>query len=211
MSIIRRSLTVFALVLLYYVILLVSEPLLGRPYRAVFRVCANSVFSSFGSSGRVFFEPLTPPTASKDTEIVLANKAKPGPRGRLSISARLIGYVPLAFLYGLILATPIAWSRRLWALVWGAVLAGGFVAFKLTLELLNAFSDGNVIAIFSFSTFWKTALIIVRKVMIMSPVTAYIVPIFIWMLVCFRKNDFAKFLGLPIDTSRPPSNASTTR
>ena len=65
-------------------------------------------------------------------------------------------------------------------------LAAGFARLYL-------FFDDNVLAIYQPGTFGKSALTVCLKVFSMSPVTSYIAPVFIWILVMFRRDDVARF------------------
>jgi len=175
---------------LWYALLLF--PWLGgaRVYATAFRTAGNVLFRVFGSSGRVYFNPL-PPGKERDTEIVLENIKTRGARGTMDANSRRMGFMATAFLSALVLATPIPRPRRLVALVWGLVLISVFVAFKMYLQLVNAFSDDNVLAIYTFGAFTKTVVVALIKVFSMSPVTAYIAPVVIWVLVAFRRGDLA--------------------
>ncbi len=175
---------------LWYALLLL--PWLGgaRAYATAFRAGGNLLFRTFGSSGRVYFNPL-PPGKERDTEVVLENIKTRGARGTMDANSRRMGFMATAFLTALVLATPIPWPRRLTALAGGLVLIGVFVAFKMYLQLVNAFSDDNVLAIYTFGSFTKTMVVVLIKVFSMSPVTAYIAPVVIWILVAFRRGDLA--------------------
>ncbi len=77
----------------------------------------------------------------------------------------------------------------MWALLWGLVLVNAFVAFRVWLQLVNAYSDPNALAIFSLSPFWKGMLRAAVLVLFRAPAAHYVVPMFIWMLVTFRRGD----------------------
>ena len=108
-----------------------------------------------------------------------------------------MSYLPAAFAASLVLATPIPWRRRLAAIVWAMALMITFVGFQLTLELVDAFSNPGVLNQFELGLWTKRLLGVFLKVVVKSPVSAYIAPIFVWILVTFRRGDWAKLLASP--------------
>ena len=111
------------------------------------------------------------------------------------LSSRYIGYAPTTLLVALILATPLPWRRRLTALFWGLVLIHAWIAFSVLLLVVHGYSGGNVIAIYDVSPSTHKALAFMREVLVKAPVIKYTVPAVIWMLVSFRRSDWAKMLG----------------
>lgn len=191
----------FFKVILLYALLMIPWPGVSAGYGYLFRACGTAVFHTFGSAGRVEFRPAEPNPGEKDPldfEIRLRNlRTQAGGTFTLERNTRKMGYLPTAFTVALILATPVPWPRRGWALLWGLVLISAFVGFQLTLHLVNAFSDPNVLNQFDLAPSMKRLLGIALKVFVLSPVTAYIVPIFVWILVAFRRGDWAKLLATP--------------
>jgi len=196
-----RTIAAFFLkVILFYALLMVPWPGVREGYGYVYRACGNTFFRCFGSAGRVYFAPISPVPEgkdAKDTAVTLENIQTRGARGTMDMNSRLMGYLPTAFVAALILATPVPWPRRLWALLWGILLMSGFAGVELALRLLDAFSDKNVLTVFTLGSAAKGTVVILLKVLGMSPVTAYIAPIFVWVLVTFRGGDWAKILASP--------------
>lgn len=173
---------------LWYALLLLPWLNGAGAYAAAFRGAGNVLFRTFGSSGRVYFNPL-PPGKERDTEVAVENIKVRGARGTFDANSRRMGFMATAFVTALVMATPIGWRRRFVALAWALMLISGFVAFKMYLQLVDAFSDNNVLAMYSLSGFTKTMVIVLIKVFSKSPVTAYIAPVLIWILVAFRRGD----------------------
>ncbi|MGB2987004.1 MAG: hypothetical protein WBE26_14115 [Phycisphaerae bacterium] len=198
-----------------YLLLMVPWPGLMDGYRACFRAGANLLFEHSSTAGSVSFKPSSSIDDMKDTTLVLV-KRKPvlmrgrriTPRGEMDISSIKTGYRPTAFLIALVLVTPIPWSRRWRALLFGLVLVNVFVAFRLALRILDAFSDPTVLALFSLGPFWKDMLRKVIKVLIVAPAGWYAVPAFIWLAVTFRRGDLANLFVPPQPST---GTTSTTR
>ena len=187
----------FLKVIFFYALLMIPWPGVKDGYGYIFRACGNTFFRTFGSTGRVYFHPITDQPVGKDAKDTTAKleNIKSGRRGPMDMNSRLMGYLPTAFAAALILATPVPWSRRLWALLWGVLLMSGFAGLELALRFLDAFSDKNDLMVFSLGPAAKGTVVNLLNVLGMSPVTAYIAPIFVWILVTFRRGDWAILLA----------------
>jgi len=192
----------FFKVILFYALLMIPWPGVQQGYASLFCDAGNLAFRSFGSIGRTRFRVVDPPPANKnavDFEIKLENiRTHAGGTFEPDRNTRKMGYLPAAFTVSLVLATPISWRRRLTAIVWAMALITAFVGLQLTIRLVEAFSDPNVLNQFELGLWTKRLLGILLKVVVTSPVTAYIAPIFVWILVTFRRGDWAKLLASPV-------------
>ncbi len=196
-----KKLSVFFVVCsLIYALLIIPWPGLLDGYRAFFRTGGDVLFRSYGSNGSVSFKPLSSADHSRDTTVVLVKK-KPFVRAELDITAVYLGYRPTAFLVALVVATPIPWSRRWRALLWGLILVNLFVAFRLWLKLLDEFSNANALALYEFAPHWKSLLWALVAVLVKQPETHYMVPAFIWALVTFRRGEWRTAFGLHSESS----------
>jgi hypothetical protein len=175
----------------------------GEYYAKGFIIAGDTVFSSFGSKGivRFFsFQSKTPQTEYHDVTILLANQetvdtpqnGKKVPVQWLFISSRDIGYTSTILLIALILATPIRWLRKGWSLLGGMILIHVFIAFKLTILLLLVFSTSEQVAVMSLSSFWQSVLKATYEIFIANLSVSYVVPVFIWILVTFRRSDWQR-------------------
>jgi len=180
---------------LYYALLVVPWPGLMDGYRVFFRAGGNLLFKSFGDGGSVFFEPLSSLDHAQDTRLVLRKTKPVSVSGKMDITSVYVGYRPTIFLIALVLAAPVPWSRRLWALLGGLVLVNAFVAFRVWLQLVNAYSDPNALALYSLGPFWKGMLRAAVLVLFRAPAAHYVVPMFIWMLVTFRRGDLQRMFA----------------
>jgi hypothetical protein len=130
-------LCVFVLV---YGLLMSPWPSLGAAYSRIYRAGAALLFESFGSKGVVRFEELS--DEEYDTKIVFYSRDQVSPDGKMvpigfmRHSSRRSAYIYAAFLTALILATPISWNRKGWALLWGMILVHGFIVFNLAIWIL---------------------------------------------------------------------------
>lgn len=191
----------FVKVIALYAVLML--PWFDDAYASAFRAGANVFFRNVGDTGRAYFRPNSVEHPTEDTTVEFGNLRVPGARGAFEIDTRNMGYLATAFLISLILATPIPWSRRLIGLLIGLALISVFAAFRLYLQLVDVYSQSNPLSVYTLSPFWQKGLLILKKVLSMTPVTMYIAPVFVWILVCFRRSDLARFVR-PTPSVSPP-------
>lgn len=201
MSPLRPIAAFFLKVILFYALLMIPWPGVQQAYAHLFCEAGNLAFCVFGSAGRTRFRVFDPPPANKnavDYEIKLENiRTRSGGTFDRDRSTRQVGYLPAAFTASLVLAAPIPWRRRLTALAWAMALISAFVGLQLALDLVDAFSDPGPLNQFALAPWTKWLLENLLKVVVKSPVTAYIASVFVWILVTFRRGDWAKLLVSP--------------
>ena len=176
--------------LVTYGLLLLPWHGLMNAYRAGFRAVGNVMFHSVSDGGSVYFEKLSDGDRVNDTTLRLTNRTN-GTRGSMDIRAAYVAYRPTAFLIALVLATPMPWSRRGWALLWGLVGVGLFVAFRIWLQVFDAMSNGDALSVYVLGSTWKGALVATLKVMVHASTMSYLAPACIWALVAVRRGDWA--------------------
>ena len=86
-----------------------------------------------------------------------------------------------------VLATPVTWSRRGTAPVWGLLLVHGFVAIRVAVSLVYGF---RFIGLFIYDPTIDRAVDITYEVVAISTVTSHVIPALIWVLVMFRRSDW---------------------
>ncbi len=134
----------FVRFLIVYAALMAPWPVVRDSYAALYRAGCNALFARFGSDGAVRLRPLGKPIAKHDTEFALTNR-RTGAEYTFAGSS-LQGYNPTAFVVALILATPIPWSRRWRAVLWGLLWVNVYVALRVVVFLVMAYSGDNSLA-----------------------------------------------------------------
>lgn len=183
---------VFSLVI--YGLLVYPWPGVMDGYRWYFCAGANALLGSVGGA-KISFKPIAAADHAKDTNVVIQIPRPPYARGQLELKCTYTGYRPTAFMIALVLATPLAWRRRLRALLWCLLWVQVFIAFRVDLRLLDAVSNADALAVFTPGPFWKGLLSGLNLVFFTAPASDYTVPAFIWLLVCFRRGDLQRVLG----------------
>lgn len=185
-----RSIIIFAAV---YGLLTAPWPGLQEAYSSAFRSAGQSAFQKFGPRGKVKFLALENPTRTSDSEIttgVIGDRRI----GYSSISPRILGFVPTAEVIALIIASTVAWRRRLLAILMGTVAIHLFIYARLWL-LIRIWYSGE--------TPWQqyhpteTTLSILKRaneIINISPTAGFVIPVLIWIAVTFRSSDWERIL-----------------
>jgi hypothetical protein len=176
-------------VLLYYGLLAwVPWPGVREGYSAFYREGANLLFGLSGKELMISFRTLRDPSdPAKDLELVTRRRGTAAER-TTPIDSRLSGYLPTVVVIALTLATPIRWSRRVNAMLWGLVWVNLFIALReiptllYTLTSPPPFHEG-------LNPMWSKLAYRVYEVIGQVPTTSFIVPALIWLVVTFRGGD----------------------
>lgn len=193
----KRVIVHFGLFVLVYGLLMVPWPGLQSAYAKFYRAGAAFLFGRVGAKGIVRFVPANDPYY--DTNIVFYNRDVVRKDGRMITDiqvphpTRYAGYMHTALLVALIGATPVSWRRKGWALLWGMILLYGFIILKVALLVINPYTMG-MLTQYQLSPFWERVLYIVTIVFVTNLTTGWVVTVFIWILVSFRREDWSRIL-----------------
>jgi hypothetical protein len=181
---------------------LIPWPGFRSAYRAFYCWMGNMVFGSIGETGSVRFAPWETPQGDLDTTLVLTNTKPPAAVAEIHKKSVILGYYPTASFVALVLATPIPWRwRRCRALLWGLVWVNLFVLVRTGIEIVQLFSGQDALNIFDLGRFGRAALDQAHAALVGAPASFFVVPIFIWILVTFRRTDWQAFTrGTPPDS-----------
>ena len=183
--------------ILIYGLLIAPWPDLNQTYGSYFRALGTAFFSS-DSGPRVlrFAEQNSVPEAARKTpplatRVTLANRNLAdsqgnGPAQLIDLDTRSIGWVPTALTTALILASPVPWKRRLWALLAGWVLVQLFLLFSLQSWIWDA---SPAVSLETLSPFWQSRADDLEYVLITQLGASFSVPLVIWVVVTFRRRD----------------------
>lgn len=193
----KRFIKFICLFAVFYGLLMAPWPGLGKAYSKLYLAGASALFKSFGSKGVVHFNRSD--DAEYDINVGLYNRDQVDKNGHVTIfqashTSRRDGYMYMTFMTALILASLIPWKRKVWALLLGLILIHGFIALKLAIRLLHAFSI-KPLSLFALSPFWKRMLAIAHQQFVVNVNFGFVVSIFIWILVSFRREDWLKILS----------------
>jgi hypothetical protein len=189
---------------LIYALLLLPWPGWDQLYSHYFRALGETAFSRDNDRRIILFEGqhIEQDFSTLDIRMIMGNRDTVDSSGRglsipIDLNTRSIGWVPTALTIALILATPVPWRRRGWALLWGLLLIHGFILFTLQSWIWNA-SPG--ISLSTLSPFWKEVADNLQYTLITQMGVSFSVPVLIWILVTFRLED-ARRLTVPHATT----------
>ena len=110
-------------------LLIFPSPAWNELYGKGFRAVGNAVFARDDEKCVLYFEGhrQTQGFSAVDTRINIGNRHLvdnngKGPAAFLVLNTRSVGWLPTALTVALIVATPVPWWRRCWALLWGVLL-----------------------------------------------------------------------------------------
>jgi len=185
---------------LAYGLLIAPWPGFNEIYGRYFRALGELVFAQETGLRLLHFEAV--PEASRhglDTRIVLANREQldrtgSGPVRYLELDTRGVGWVPTALILALVLATPLSWRRRGWALLWGLLAVHGLILFSVTTYI---WSSSTELSLVMLAPFWRHTVEGLEETLITQMGAGFVAPVLIWALVTLRKKDLVVWRGGP--------------
>jgi hypothetical protein len=176
---------------LLFGLLILPWPGWHQAYGAYFRAFAQRVFEEHDGQRRMAFAPVAAPGDPFDTRISMGNRALLDADGkgllmRTEVDSRSIGWIPTALTLALIVATPIAWSRRIPALAAGLVLVHVFIALTLQTWIWDN-SPGVSLLTLSASSKWVADQL--QFAFLNQLGASFTVPVLIWVVVTFQRQD----------------------
>lgn len=202
-------------------------------YASLFRTTMSTLLDDFGDGGSVKViapedKDLRNPRFHEDKfdsvavleltrthyeeEIIGGRKAKvPITNKKISREAVDIartGYVPTALVIALVIASPVTWKRRLWALVWGGLLISAFAAGRFYLFAYYFFSRPSKLQVIELGNFGDTVVSFLYEHFFVSPTGTVLVPVFVWLLVTFRRSDVDRLREIVTRAATPPADSA---
>jgi hypothetical protein len=199
----RRPLLAFLVLFLpVYAVLMIPWPGVREYYRAGLIGAANIFLSCI--PGDAAYRLSADSTRPDVERAMLEIQHRTAGRAELRIDSGEVAYLPTALCIALILSTPVAWKRRIRALVVGFALVNVFIMFRLgvmaafSVNLLNAAARGIP------AGRWSKAVAAFAEFIGVGPGLSCIVAVLIWMVVLIGRDDVRVFLQL----RQPPSSGS---
>ena len=195
----------FLRLIVAYAALMAAWPLLKGGYTACYRGTADLLLGNFGSRAVVHFERPGESDPVKDTVIHIKDRQSPGVELTVPVSARYTAYMPTAFTIALILATPLAWRDRLIAALIAVLLVQLFILAWLSVSLLDELSNPSApLRVFMLTGVDKTVLRFIISNVVESVIfTAYVAPLFVWIITVFRRKNRALLLRPFMQMNQP--------
>ena len=196
--------------MIVYGVLVAPWPGLREGYANGFRFAAGMAFGHFGRDGLVSFHPLSGNDSGMDTQIRLGKRGEPY-IGPIKHNTRIADYLPTSCVIALVIATPIPWSRRWKALLWGLVCVHAFIALRMTLNLVRWYCEDRVWSLYDVGPFTHKVLIWTWELVIGTPTASFVAPFFIWLIVTFLRSDWEAFFEPSSDRGKGSHDAKRIR
>lgn len=173
---------------LAYAALILAWPLLAHVHRPAYCALGNTLFGGGEASAR--FRTIEG-AGNLDIEVRLTKRGPPLVSAVMKNDSRLVGYMPLVSLVALVLASPIPWRRRRKALLIGLALVTAFVALRMSIPIRRDFSRPDALQVHHPGAFGRWLLDVSERALLDAPASFFVVPVLIWVLVAFRREDWA--------------------
>jgi hypothetical protein len=174
--------------LLFYGLFVVPRPLVAHHYAALFREGANGLIGPSREGLVIRFRSMETDVRGRDVQLFL-QQVDTSRFWTTPISSRMQGYLPTAEVLALILATPIPWKRRLWALIGGVLIVHVFIAVRVLSAIAYSLNTAQLGTFSDLSPFWRDVVFKIDEILTTVPTTTFVVPVFVWILVTFRRGD----------------------
>ena len=168
-------------------------------YGEGFRLLGNACFGLDYGKWVIYFEPYerTKGINSIDSQIVLSNHTLIDSQGHgrvrlLGIGSRTIGWIPTALTMALILASPVPWRRRGWALLWGVLLIHLFIVFSMAVYIWN---QSTLLDLLTLPPFLKVISEALEYTLVTQIGAGFCVPVLIWIAVTFRGGELSMLIS----------------
>ena len=205
MKLMKIALRFFAIFSIVYAVLIIPQMNIGEVYSRFIRTQGEMLFGDFGNKGRVEFEA-NPKEENKweyRNRMLLTNRQKYEHAQKSGAGYQMakvylswyFDYLPSALLFSLIIATPIAFRRKILALIVGLTLLHLYIAFMLLVTLLFKFHSYPTLDVVSLNSFWNSIVEFIYPVVAVNPGTSVFVVITIWIMVCFRTQDLSQLVN----------------
>ena len=196
-KVVRRFLCWFAPL---YALLIIPWPGSRDFYGAYLRSVARIVLVENNSRRILRFDevPVSKRNRTLDTRITVANREQLDATGSgraimLDLDSHGVGWVPTALLIALVVATPVSWTRRAWALVWGLLAIHAVILFSIQVYIWNQSDTASGLDLIALTPFWKTIISGLEETLVTQFGASFILPVLICALTTFRGEDLRTF------------------
>lgn len=192
----RHIVGFFCVFVLIFVPLMIPWLGLASAYSKLYNAGAAFLFKPLAPKDSICFDSMS--GAENDIRITFYNRNLIRPDGRPlfahgNISSFYGGYIYIAFIAALVLASPVCLKRKVRALFLGMILIHGFIVFKLAIWIIYGFNR-EPLSLLVLSPFWEQILLLTIEVVASNVTFGFIICVFVWLLVFFRREDWVNIL-----------------
>lgn len=185
LRVLARSLLLAGVVL---TILMLPYPPFVNTYSVIFRDIGRSFFTDFAGCKVLFRE--APTSMPGHDSLITVHPINSKVRSNGGVRSRELAYFPTALIAALIVASPVPWRRRFYALLLGLLLAHALVLARLALKVLAVAKLHPTWPKENLSPAADNALTFFIATLIETPTTTPLVVTLIWAAVTLRQGDW---------------------
>ncbi len=188
-----RAVVYFGLI---YTLLILSWKGFTEAYVDTFQAVSSSIYGAADQTREITFEHYKrDPRHPYYTRVVIVNQRLMNPDGsgpirNLDFETRGLGWIPVAIIASLFVATPLPWKRKGWPMFWALIVIQTLIFAALGFFIWDESSEIGLVA---FTPFWKQIIAAIRETL--TAQLTMTLPIVIWLLFTFRIGDLAGLLS----------------
>ncbi|MEM6271441.1 MAG: hypothetical protein AAF998_18540 [Bacteroidota bacterium] len=177
----------------------------GDAYRSLVQAMGNQVFQEWWSEGLVDFQPGNDPLQKDmDTVMLLLNREELGQARSSGTNVRVIkvyfstwqsGFLSTAFILALILASPVPNRRKAVGAGLGLLAITLFVLFRLWVNLMFSWGENPQLGVVEYSSTTSRFIAFLDGIFVKHIVVSLVVPLVLWILIAFRREDWSRLVG----------------
>ena len=162
-------------------------------YGAFFRALGESVYGTEGPAGILHFRQ-APAGWLLDTQVVMSDPrlldaSGRGPLHVLGLDSRGVGWVPTALLVALVISTPVAIARRLWALLKGLLLMNAYLLLTIGVHILSQRQKPGPMGGIELNPVCRALVDGLEDTLVTQVGASIVIPVVLWCLVCFKASE----------------------
>lgn len=179
--------------LLCYTLLSLPFPFLEKGYSRFYRASCTKFFTSFTDNSNAQFSDTQKPYIMQiDIGNLTQSDAKKNMKSiKAETNVRYRGYIPTILLLSLVFATPLFWKRKLFTLGLSFCLLHAFIMGKQWMHLIVLCAENDWVQLYHFTPSQNQTLHFVYNNLITYMGPSFMVVVLIWVLISFKKADFA--------------------
>lgn len=178
-----------------YAVLMTAWWLVGGVFIQTYASGSEFLYGHVGDGGSVKMQRLAEPMGDFDTGVELTSTDQPKTIGQMELSLWNLAYKPTVILLALVLASPVSWSQRGQGLLIGLVILQWFVMFRIGMTLWQEFAMPGPLQTLYWSETWASWMRQLRVILVDTPASFFVVPIFIWLVATFRREDWVRVMA----------------
>ncbi|MEM7035894.1 MAG: hypothetical protein AAF570_02870 [Bacteroidota bacterium] len=178
----------------------------GSAYKGMVHSFSDRMFGNWWSEGYVFVKDGKDPlNEGMDLAMHLVSRKQFAAAQANKTNVKTItvyqstwqaGYLITAFFLALVVASPVPTRRKLWSAGIGLVVLTLYVLFRFWINIDYSFQQNPVLDVVHHGEFMQSVMIFLDAFFMKNIVVSFIVPLLLWILITFQKDDREEWVKL---------------